>query len=795
MALIVYTVAITTENTGIHMKYCCTITTNHVVGTEAVSTLIDRIIMINAQAQHCVDEDTWPPDLPKDYTPLVLICHQEQRTKEQDCEMAKLIQTGDIDSVASGRLAHIQCKLGNHKVLQHVLNTSIVTKEIAEIITPLEKNDSQKFVIIEGAPGIGKTALLKYIAFQWAKKLYLSSFTIVLLVCLRDPNIWQVTSLFDLLKLFCKGDTKESAAGIATACSHYILSNGGKDITFLFDGYDEFPDNLKKNSLIADILNRKTLPLCGLIMSSRPHASVNLRKRAAIRVEILGFTEQERQCYIEQSVKGNPRQMKELTKYLQQHPDISNICFTPLNMAILLFLYQLQIPLPENSAQFCHHFICQTICRHFIKSGHSLKNTITDLTTLPEPYNKILKQLGKLSLEALNNNKFVFTSEDIEAACPDIVATQKAINGFGLLQAVQHFGLTGKTMTFNFLHLTIQEYLAAHYIITNLQQGEELHLLQKHFWNDLHANMFAIYVTLTMGQRWTFKKFLSDGDDKIAIASKFLSDQLKCIRLFCCFHEAGDETMCELIEEAAVFDNKEIDLRGTSLSPTDLERLSLFLTSCSHRKQWVRLNLQRCYIQDHGLHIIHRYLNQSDVTISRLWLNYNSLTRSSSSFISDIVLSCKIEDLSIYGNHTIGESPKLYTMLTDPCSKLAILYMIDITLSSFAAEMLFTAVKDSNSLKCLYINHNIITDDAVTQIATALATNKSLETLWMYGNPISGEGILTILKALGISSTLQWLSVPWYHSATKEMIKLIVQEINTKRKNQRVEDKLTVNYG
>ena len=51
-----------------------------------------------------------------------------------------------------------------------------------------------------------------------------------------------------------------------------------------------------------------------------------------------------------------------------------------------------------------------------------------------------------------------------------------AINGFGLLHAVQHFGLSGKIVTFNFLHqITIQEYLAAHYIITDLQQDEVLH--------------------------------------------------------------------------------------------------------------------------------------------------------------------------------------------------------------------------------------------------------------------------------------------------------------------------------
>ena len=78
---------------------------------------------------------------------------------------------------------------------------------------------------------------------------------------------------------------------------------------------------------------------------------------------------------------------------------------------------------------------------------------------MPDPYSKIVQQLSKLSLEALNNDKLVFIFEEIKLTCPDVAAIPGAINGFGLLQAVQHFGLTGKTMTFNFLHASIQEFL------------------------------------------------------------------------------------------------------------------------------------------------------------------------------------------------------------------------------------------------------------------------------------------------------------------------------------------------
>ena len=76
--------------------------------------------------------------------------------------------------------------------------------------------------------------------------------------------------------------------------------------------------------------------------------------------------------------------------------------------------------------------------------GNPLTHDITDLTNLPEPYNRIIKQLSKLSLEAFNNNKPTFTLDEIISTCPDIAAIPGAINGFGLLQAVQHFGLHTK---------------------------------------------------------------------------------------------------------------------------------------------------------------------------------------------------------------------------------------------------------------------------------------------------------------------------------------------------------------
>ena len=69
------------------------------------------------------------------------------------------------------------------------------------------------------------------------------------------------------------------------------------------------------------------MPNCGLVISSRPHASVTLREQATVQVNILGFTKKEQKLYIQQTLKGQPEKIEELTKYLKQHWRVSSLCY------------------------------------------------------------------------------------------------------------------------------------------------------------------------------------------------------------------------------------------------------------------------------------------------------------------------------------------------------------------------------------------------------------------------------------------------------------------------------------
>ena len=307
--------------------------------------------------------------------------------------------------------------------------------------------------------------------------------------------------------------------------------------------------------------------------------------------------------------------------------------------------------------------------------------------------------------------------------------------------------------------------------------------------------MFSMYVSLTKGQRPSFKHFLCGGNKSITISDKFLDDQLRSIRLYRCFHEAGDVDTCKTIERSVIVcSNKEIDLSGTRLTASDVECVTVFLTSSFH-KEWVGLNLSSCYIQDHGLHILHRgLLHCRNITIDQLWLELNGLTTQSSSLIRDITIKCKVKQLVITGNDTIGDNEQLYSILSSPSTMLEELWMFKTKLSTRGAIALFIALKDNNKLMWLHIADNDITDDACDAITAALEKNNCLVELYMYHNPLTSEAIVNIVNSLKVNNTLAKLWLPKCPEDIKKKISLLQEVINKNRESQGCQVKLEIGH-
>jgi len=669
---------------------------------------------------------------------------------------------------------------------QYISKTSSkTTKHLPEVLYQLEQpsNSGQpRTILIEGSPGIGKSVLLKQISYLWGKNKLLTKSDCLFLLHLRDPAVQQMKSVECLIRHFFKYEKE------VMSCIAQFSQDDGKSVTILLDGYDELPADLKQNSFVARLLQHKELPASAVVVSSRPHASTRLRDNVTCRVEILGFSEEDQTHFIQQSLEGQEEKISNLKKYLTTHPSIASLCFVPFNMTVLLFIYKLQATLPARSTDLYNLFICLTICRHLAKSGRSLEEDITDLDSLPEPHANVIKQLSKFAFQALNKNQLVFSQAEIKEHCP---AVADHPNGFGLLQAVEYVGLMCKTRSFNFVHFSVQEFLAAHYVGSSSSE-EERSILEKYFWSDIHYNMFNYYVTLTKGQRPSFKQFLRQGNNQITINDKFLKNKRQCLRLYKIFYEAGDHQICKTIE--GKFADKEIVLLGT-LSPNNLEDLATLLT-CSSCINWKRLDLRSCHIQDYGVSILHRNLHHSHITIDSLLLLDNDLSSSSDESLSDIIITCKVKWLNINNNKTVGETPQFFTtILTDPSSAIEELIMFhnNYSTTSWVIELFFS-LRENKTVKKLGIWGNNISDDVCDVICGALRVNNTLRELWMSANPITGQASQLILDALKDNNALEELYLPSYPEDVTKKITSLKQVVNEKRRRRGCDVELEIDF-
>ena len=133
------------------------------------------------------------------------------------------------------------------------------------------------------------------------------------------------------------------------------------------DGYDEASEDNGSHCIHNDIIGRKALVKCALVITSRPAASALLHNRVNCKAEVLGFTEIDRKNYnIKSALKGAVDKIEQLENFLQSNPTLSTLCYVPLNMSILLCLADEGVDtLPDTQTKLYQKFITITII-HFL---------------------------------------------------------------------------------------------------------------------------------------------------------------------------------------------------------------------------------------------------------------------------------------------------------------------------------------------------------------------------------------------------------------------------------------------
>ena len=335
-----------------------------------------------------------------------------------------------------------------------------------DIFYPNETEDNtKKVILIEGAPGFGKTVLSREIAFQWANEKILCNKILLFLIHLHEPQISQIKSL----EQFVCYALKSSPSNKLIKCTvEHLQKTFGRYCTILLEGYDRI-SNKVEDSYILKIIKRERLPLCGLVITSSPTASADLLRIGTVdcRFEILGFTECDRNEYIHKNLKGEEITM--LQNYLEKNYFMSTSCYIPLNMTILLHIFKEFAEIPKTQTDIYSQFIYIAISRYISKEEKKAV-TIKSPDDLQTPYKQQFKYLCKLAYYLLQSEKVVFNDDDIKKYI-NIKPTANW-STLGLLREANYYSVLENEIkkSYSYLHLSMQECLAAHYIASSKEK-------------------------------------------------------------------------------------------------------------------------------------------------------------------------------------------------------------------------------------------------------------------------------------------------------------------------------------
>ena len=368
-----------------------------------------------------------------------------------------------------------------------------------------------RLVLLEGAPGSGKTTFSFDTVLKWMRKEILTDISLVALFPLRDYNMRKVTNLLELLALITPG--YESLV-------KELEASKGEGMTFWFDGWDEIASSDCHTSIYKQVVSGKVLPKARVIVTSRHWATDYIKaQQPSQHIELVSSYQDQIDWLIE--LKKQDLSTKFLStldrflKYLEETPAIRDNMHTPLATEITLEVYQWSqessSPLPTTVTQLYTSYTCLCIHKYLDNHPHFepkmwKSNNFRDLA---EPLRSWFFSLCRLAFDGLQ--------DDQRLVFPD-VPNHLRLETLGLMQAQAPLYASEESavVSYHYKHLTLQEFLSA--LLLSWMSDEERREIVESCVRDGHYTMvFRFLSGLTKSSpilRDHMRKMLDSEEDK-----------------------------------------------------------------------------------------------------------------------------------------------------------------------------------------------------------------------------------------------------------------------------------------
>ncbi|XP_073795318.1 NLR family CARD domain-containing protein 3 isoform X1 [Danio rerio] len=325
-----------------------------------------------------------------------------------------------------------------------------------------EQNRPIKCVMTKGVAGIGKTVLVQKFILDWAEGNANQDIQFVYPLPFRELNLMQAKqfSLTELLQYF----KMESC-----------FKNENHKVLFIFDGMDEcrFPLDFQNNAklsnstqpasidvLLTNLISKSLLPEALIWITSRPAAANQIPPEYIDLVtEVRGFNDAQKEEYLNKKINDKLLSSRIIT-HLKSSRSLYIMCHIPvfcwLSVAVLerMFNAAEDREIPKTLTQMYTHFL-------LIQTRTKKMRYAKDYNPRLEDEDMILK-LGKLAFQQLKKGNLIFYEEDLTGCGIDV---KEAVVYSGVCSEIfREESAVTQNKVYCFVHLSIQEFLAAMYV-------------------------------------------------------------------------------------------------------------------------------------------------------------------------------------------------------------------------------------------------------------------------------------------------------------------------------------------